>query len=68
MDLDIYGVLERDGIVPSEDQTYTIDQIINALYNQFGANTAIPVCLRDRASGNLYLSELRFCLDLNYKP
>lgn len=63
-----YTALADNNIVPG-DQTYNIDDILNVFANANGmANSVIPVCLAEKSSGNLYLAELRFCIDLNFKP
>ena len=64
-----YKVLKENGIVPSNNRTYNIDDIIaifSNLHNQ--ENTVMPVCLAEKSTGALYIAELRFCLDLEYKP
>lgn len=67
MIVDAYETLKNNGIVPSETQTYNVDDILAIfarIYNIDG--TVEPVCLADKSSGLLYLAELRFCLDLNF--
>ena len=63
-----YQQLELAGIVPGEGMEYSVDDIIKVFNDKYGLYTAIPICLTDRSSGKMYMTELRFCLDLNYNP
>jgi hypothetical protein len=64
-----YKTLEEIGVVPGDDKSYPIHQFIDVFNKKYNlSNCVIPVCLRQKSSGEDYLSELRFCLDLNYEP
>jgi ribonuclease I len=66
--LNPYATLKANGIVPGENKEFDIDDVI-AIYDQiYGQYSVIPICLTDRASNQLYMTEFRFCLDLNYNP
>lgn len=68
-ELNPYDVLAQKGIVPSDSETYQIDDVLDAVNSHNGTSLGvIPVCLKDKESGDMYLGELRLCLDLNYKP
>lgn len=66
--VDPYGALEKEGIVPGEGREYSIEEIMRVFDGKYGEFSAIPICKSDRASGNMYMVELRFCLDLDYNP
>ena len=64
-----YDILAQKGIVPSDSVTYQIDDVLEAVNSHNGTSLGvIPVCLKDKQTGELYLGELRMCLDLDYKP
>lgn len=64
-----YEDLKAAGIVPSDSEKYNIDDVVAVFNNKYGLTRGVlPVCLADKGSGELYLAELRFCLDLEYKP
>lgn len=58
-----YEVLKRSGIIPGG--YYNITIIMKALEKAYG-DSVMPLCNFDDRNKNLYLEELRFCLDLNY--
>lgn len=65
----VIKALKAGGISASESKGYTIDAIISALGDAFGADDATKSigidCVKD--SGKQYLVEVRMCLDLDYK-
>jgi len=67
--VDPFASLKKAGIVPSDTATYKIEQVLGVFSELNGLqNSLIPVCLAEKSTGNLYLAELRFCTDLNFKP
>lgn len=67
-DIDPYTALKENGIVPGVGLEYDIDNIIAIFDAKYGQYSAIPICLSDRATNKMYMTELRFCLDLDYNP
>lgn len=67
--VDPYRILKTNGIIPGDSKSYPIDDILNIFSGLYQKNnTVMPVCLAEKTSGKLYLSELRFCLDLDFAP
>jgi ribonuclease I len=64
-----YKVLQGISVSPGDGHKYPIAQIVDVFNKNYGLTTGvIPVCLREKSSGEDYISELRFCLSLNYEP
>lgn len=64
-----YKALWAKNIRPSDSQTYDIDEILAVFNEDRGVkNTVLPVCLAEKSTGNLFIAELRFCIDLDFKP
>jgi ribonuclease I len=67
--MDPYKILQDINITPGDGHKYPINQFLDVFNRNFKLTTGvIPVCLREKSSGENYISELRFCLDLNYAP
>ena len=63
---DIYEILKSFGILPSNNETVEITNIISAIENYFGFDGFVyPVC--QAKNHRKYFSEIRFCLDDNYR-
>lgn len=66
---DPYSALKKAGIVPDDSKTHKIDDILRVFANLHDMrDTVLPICLAEKSLGKLYLAELRFCTDLNFKP
>jgi ribonuclease I len=64
-----YKVLQDIGLAPGDGHKFPINQFIDVFNKNYGLTTGvIPVCLHEKSSGEDYIAELRFCLDLNYSP
>jgi ribonuclease I len=67
--MDPLKVLQSAGVTPGDGQKFPIDQFLAIFNKSFNLSTGVfPVCLRQKSSGEDFLSELRFCLDLQYEP
>lgn len=64
-----FDSLNKAGFVPDDNATHKIDDVL-AVFSGLNniENSVIPVCLAEKSTGNLYLAELRFCTDINFKP
>lgn len=63
----IFNDLEKQGIVPSDNQLYSLSQIKGALKKAYGTDEIAVNCLRDE-TGQSYFSDILMCLDKNYNP
>ena len=61
-----YKVFEEKGIVPSGDKVYKLADIRNTVKEYLGVDKFNLQC--EKNDGVSYLSGIRFCLDLDYKP
>jgi len=55
------GALANAGIVPSNDEQYSLRSFLDAFIKAFGA-APITVCYRER-----FIQELRFCVSKEFK-
>lgn len=63
----VYDMLEKNGIVPSDERSYSHSQIQRAFKDAYGVNEVHIECVRDE-SGKPYFSSVMLCLDKNYNP
>ena len=63
--VDLYHILDTNGIVPSENKTYTREDFTKALKNGLNITKAKIVCSFSKKKQ--YIEAMYLCLDLDYK-
>ena len=65
-EFDVFGVLEKNGIVPDDEKTYNMQSVVKAL--EAGVPNSAQVLCTDKSDKDSVreLAEVRFCMDEHY--
>ncbi|XP_054758662.2 ribonuclease Oy-like [Lytechinus pictus] len=63
---DIKGMLEASAVVPSDTNWYMYQTINNAVKDVIGTDPTLT-CVYDKKTERVYLSQIEFCLDKDFK-
>lgn len=64
----VFYALAENGILPDDHRRVRTDAVARAIRNAFGPSRYHLNCLYNNATGQYYINELKFSLNMNYKP